>query len=101
MTGRHRPYGLEDIHRHRLEIDVAYADSKHDDARRLLAACCGELRIRIGDVVHGYDGIKVGLPRTACGVRWVPGVSDAFPRGVPTEVEVDCMSCLIRMARSK
>jgi hypothetical protein len=91
MRGR---YGLEDVRRHRAEID----DAKQDDgARRLLAACRGELRARIRDVVHGHDG-KAGLPRTACGVRWVPGNSGVFPQGVPTEDEVDCMSCLVRMA---
>lgn len=92
MTGR---YGIDGIRRHRLEIDAA----KHDDeARRLFAACRGELRARIGDVVHGHDG-HVGLPRTACGVRWVPGVSSSFPRGASTDDEVDCMSCLVRMER--
>lgn len=92
MKGR---YGLADIRSHRAEIDASKLD---DDARRLLAACRGDRHARIGDVVHGHDG-KTGLPRTACGVRWVPGVSDAFPQGVPTEDEVDCMSCLVRMVR--
>lgn len=92
MTGRYR---LLDIRRHWLEIDAA----EYDDDRRLLAACRGELRARIGDVVHGHDG-KAGLPRTACGVRWVPGTSTSFPRGVPTDDEVDCMSCLVKSERS-
>lgn len=84
MTG---PYSLEDIRRHRGEID---------DDRRLLAASRGELRVRIIDVVHGHDG-KAGLPRTACGLWWVPTASMSFPCGVPTDDEVDCMSCLVRM----
>lgn len=91
MTGR---YGLEAIRRHREEID---ASRQRDEARRLLSACRGELRVRIHGVVHGHDG-KAGLPRTACGVRWVPGTCVAFPHGEPTEVDVDCMSCLVRMA---
>lgn len=91
MTGR---YGIEGIRNHRLEIDAAKRD---DNARHLLAACRGELRVWILGIVHGHDG-KAGLPRTACGVRWVPGASDAFPRGAPTEDKVDCMSCLVRMA---
>lgn len=92
MKGR---YGLEDVRRHRAEIDASKLD---DGARRLLAACRGDLHARIGDVVHGHDG-KTGLPRTACGVRWIPSHRDGvlFPQGVPTEDPVDCMSCLVRM----
>lgn len=94
MTHR---YNLKDIRHHHAEVDAAKVWPVDDDTRRLLAACRGELRARIRDVVHGHDG-KAGLPRTACGVRWVPGASDAFPRGEPTEDEVDCMTCLVRMA---
>lgn len=85
MTGRTGRYGIEGIRRHRLEIDAAKHD---DDARRLLAACRGELRARIGDVVHVGHG-KAGLPRTACG--------DAGPAMNPSEI--DCMGCLVNTAR--
>lgn len=87
-------YGLKDIRNHRAETDANKLD---DDTRRLLAACRGDLHARIGDVVHGHDG-RAGLPRTACGARWIPGTSESFPRGVPTEDGIDCMSCLVRMA---
>ncbi len=80
-------YGLKEIRRHRLEVDA----TKH-----LLAAYDrGELRARIGNIVHSPDG-KTGLPCTACGVRWVPGASNVFPQGVPTTDAVDCMSCLVK-----
>lgn len=89
MTSR---YGLESIRQHRIEIDTAKRD---DDAWRLLVAYRGELRVWILGIVHGHDG-KAGLPRTACGIRWVPGYSDRFPQGEPVEDEVDCMSCLVK-----
>lgn len=84
---------IADIRRHRLEIDAA---KKDDSFRRLLAACRGELRVWIRGIIHGNDGNR-GLPRTACGIRWVPGVSDTFPQGIPDEGTVDCMSCLVKM----
>lgn len=93
MTGR---YGLMDIRRHRAEIDNAKRDSAW--VRWVISGCQGELRIRIGNVVH-QDG-KVGLPRTACGVRWVPETTApvTFPIGKPVEDPVNCMTCLVRMA---
>lgn len=92
MTGK---YGLEGIRRHRAAIDIAKRD---DQARRMLAACRGVLRVRIDDVVHGHGG-RAGLPRTACGIRWIPVHRDGilFPQGDPVEDPVDCMTCLVRM----
>ena len=49
--------------------------------------------VRINDVVHGGKG---ALRATPCGILWVPGVMipPTFPRGEPTEDEVDCMACV-------
>ena len=69
--------------------------------QRILAACRGELRARVGMITHGHDG-NTGLPRTLCGIRWIPHVMvpPTFPQGVPTEDEIDCMSCLVLEART-
>ena len=77
---------------------LAGLDPSYD---RILLACQGKLRVRIGEVTHGHDG-RTGLPRTLCGIRWVPNlmIPPTFPQGMPTEVEVDCMTCLVLEARS-
>jgi hypothetical protein len=77
---------------------VAGIDPSYD---RILAAYRGDLQVRINEVIHGHDG-KAGLPRTRCGIRWIAGVivPQTFPRGVPTEDAVDCMTCLVLEARS-
>lgn len=73
----------------------------HEDARRLLDACQGRLRTRIGAVTHGHDE-RASLPRTLCGIRWIPNVivPPTFRQGVPTEDAVDCMTCLVLAGRS-
>ncbi len=80
---------------------LAFKPSReHEVSRSLLAACRGDLRVRIGEVTHDNDG-KGGLPRTLCGIRWIPNVMvpPTFPQGVPTEDAVDCMTCLVAFAR--
>ncbi len=90
-------YELEEADRHDFEIDKT--KRMDNNVRRMLAALRGGLPVRIGAIVHGHDR-KAGLPCTACGVRWVPGYpleGGTFPQGVPTDDEVDCMTCLVRM----
>lgn len=93
MTIKH---DMEYIRCHRSEIDGCKLD---DVSRRLLADYNkGNLRIRIGEIVHDRDNF-IGLPRTACDIRWVPKASDTFPQGIPTEEAVDCMSCLVNKTK--
>ena len=74
-----------------------HAEISDADWYRIVVAQDG-WHVRLGTVVHGPDAAMI-LPRTACGVRWVPGASNVFPQGVPTRDPVDCMACLVAESR--